>query len=424
MMKTLFILSITIFTFLVFAQDVGKKVAKVKIKKGQAISVFPDGSTAQIKRGEWLVEGTVVKTKARSFVKLIFIDKSTMNVGPKSEMKIERFRNDEAGIINVISGKIRSQVSKNYLNMDKGKSKLFIKNKNAVMGIRGTEIMYAVNKKTGATTALLFEGSAVFNKINPGDNIKNLEKIVNKGVRIKPGQFSVAKRGMKRPTMSAKMNKTQFNALKKNTSLSGLSGVKKSNFKTQSIVPKGLTSSVVASDKDIAFKKKTAAKMDSKAFEKSKGFVRDGVVKPADGTIVHIDTGTIVPMGEDKRFDPVNQEWVSREFGGTDNQGNYVPSKEYEVNTSTGKLVNKAGEAVNGANPRAGNNRDKVDGSPEEESSKGKSEKKNKDKQEDTRKPERPSCARYPRLCGKPPVVVNPVKRKAKSKVNINVGKE
>src|SRR5690606_40301890 len=46
-----------------------------------------------------------------------------------------------AGVINVLSGKIRSKVTKNYLDMDQDKSKLFVKSKSAVMGIRGTDFI-------------------------------------------------------------------------------------------------------------------------------------------------------------------------------------------------------------------------------------------------------------------------------------------
>ena len=167
MIKKYLFLFIFLFTASVFSsQNAGKKVALVKIVKGSATFLSLSGDKDYIRKGMWLTEGTIVKTEPRSFVKLSFIDKSSMNIGPKSELKIEKFSKDEAGVINILTGKIRSKVTKDYLQMNKDKSKLFIKSKSAVMGIRGTDFLFSTNKVTGATTAVLFEGKVVFNKIN------------------------------------------------------------------------------------------------------------------------------------------------------------------------------------------------------------------------------------------------------------------
>ena len=87
-----------------------KKVAIVKLVRGNATFLSPDGEQGKITKGIWVKEGAVIKTEARSFVRLNFIDKSSMNVGPKSELKIEKFSKSEAGVINVLTGKIRSKV--------------------------------------------------------------------------------------------------------------------------------------------------------------------------------------------------------------------------------------------------------------------------------------------------------------------------
>jgi len=48
------------------------------------------GKTQPLKVEDWVEEGAIIKTFEKSFVKLIFIDKSSMNVGPASEMKNPR----------------------------------------------------------------------------------------------------------------------------------------------------------------------------------------------------------------------------------------------------------------------------------------------------------------------------------------------
>ena len=55
-------------------------------------------------------------------------------------MVVASFTKKKAGILNLIKGKLRSKVTKDYMNMsDKEKSKLFIVTKTAAMGVRGTE---------------------------------------------------------------------------------------------------------------------------------------------------------------------------------------------------------------------------------------------------------------------------------------------
>jgi hypothetical protein len=121
-----------------------KKVAIVKLLKGE-VDVLTLGKTTKLKVEDWVEDGSVVKTGEKSFVKLVFIDKSQMNIGPGSEMKIEKFGEKDSGVIDLVKGKIRSQVTKDYLQMDRNKSKLFIKTPNAVMGVRGTDFLISTN---------------------------------------------------------------------------------------------------------------------------------------------------------------------------------------------------------------------------------------------------------------------------------------
>jgi hypothetical protein len=341
-MKNLLVMTLLVMvSFFAFSSQKSKKVAIVKIVRGQATILAPDGVKSKIKKGMWLKEGTIVKTSAKSFVRLSFIDKSSMNVGPKSELKIEKFSKNEAGVINVLTGKIRSQVTKDYLNMDKSKSKLFIKSRNAVMGVRGTDFLFSANKRTGTATTVLFEGSIVFNKISKGDNIRNLEAIVNKGRSIKPGEVSVTTRSRAKPTVPAKMSSKQFSKLNKNSTfkISDIKNVKKQ----KSVVPPGLSGSVVAGDnknlkdeikKIVKVNIKDKIKKDDKNehFVDSKGCSKGDDVRPPDGILVHIDTGTLIPPGLDSSFDQNAGEWVSSSNGGSSASGEYVPPQGFQIN--------------------------------------------------------------------------------------------
>lgn len=355
MKKLLLILPIISILLLAFAGGSGKKVAIVKISKGKAIIISADGVKTPVKKGIWVSQGSVVKTESRSFVKLSFIDKSTMNVGPNSEMKIEKFSKNEAGVINVLSGKIRSKVSKDYLKMEKDKSKLFVKSKSAVMGIRGTDFAFATNRRTGASTAVLFEGSVVFNKINSKNKQLNLESIVNQGHRIKPGQFSIVRADLNRPTIPAKMSLKQIRKLEKNETFISKTKPNKNESNRKSIVPPGLSGEIVSNDggsleqgikKVVKINiKKKEIKLDEQMKKESKGFVSGDLVKPADGAIVHIDSGTVIPMGNDATFDKNTGEWKSNSIGSVDDSGGYVPPPSYKI-TDEGKLLKEIGGTV------------------------------------------------------------------------------
>jgi hypothetical protein len=325
-----------------FSSQDTKKVALVKLVRGDAQHLSSNGDQGKIKKGMWLREGTIIKTSSKSFVRLNFIDKSSMNIGPKSELKIEKFSKKEAGVINVLTGKIRSQVTKDYLNMDKGKSKLFIKSRNAVMGVRGTDFLFSANKVTGSTTTVLFEGSIAFNKISKGDKLNNLEAIVSKGRMVKPGEVSVSMRSQKKPTVPAKMNSKQFEKLNKNSNfvVSEVKNVKKQ----KSVVPPGLSGDVVSGDSDNlkaeikklvkgSIKEDIAGDKKSQVpDEQSKGFVKGDDIKPADGVMVHVDTGMMIAPGVDSKFDKNSGEWVSSTNGGINSAGEYAPPSGFEVN--------------------------------------------------------------------------------------------
>jgi hypothetical protein len=341
-MKKILLLLLTItFMFFAFASGKGKKVAIVTIKKGKAVVIGINGDKLNIQKGQWVEQGAVVKTEKSSFVKLSFIDKSTVNIGPNSEMKIERFSKNEAGVLNVISGKIRSKVTKDYLNMEKDKSKLFVRSKSAVMGIRGTDFMFSTSKETGASTAILFEGSVVFNKVTKKNKMKNLEAIVHRGFRIKPGQFSVAHMKHKRPTVPSKLSTRQFVALEKNVSLAS-SSKKVLRKKVRSLTPPGLTRDLVSSESQLSITKEKKAKREKIDISTTKGFVKGDQIKPVDGSIVHIESGAIIPIGNDAHFDKNSKEWVSNTSGAVDDKGGYIPPKSFEI-TDDGKLIKNLG---------------------------------------------------------------------------------
>lgn len=345
-MKLFTLVFLILFSFSAFAQ---KGVAVVKLLRGEVMMVAKGKSTA-LKKDDWLPSGVVVKTADKSFARIIFIDKSQMNVGPNSEMKIEQFGTGDAGVIDLVKGKIRSQVSKDYLGQkDKDKSKLFIKTPNAVMGIRGTDFLITTNGIN--SSAVLFEGEVVFNKVDNAAmreiSTSALESMVDRGVRIYPGEFSVVEANRPIPTVPALMNVQQIETLEKNQDFSqerapSDQGSAKSG---KSIVPSGLSGTAVASNSkalDKELKQKGIDGVGSKPkgdIKVARGFKNGEKVKPANGSFLHVDSGTVIAPPKDAVYDSNTNTFVADGSSGkVAGDGSYIPPKNVTI-TDSGKVL-------------------------------------------------------------------------------------
>jgi hypothetical protein len=328
------------------------KVAIAKIVKGE-VDLLTMGKTTKLKAEDWVESGSVIRTGEKSFVRLVFVDKSTMNITSGAEMKIESFNGKEAGVIDLVKGSIRSQVTKDYLQIkNKDKSKLFIKTQNAVMGVRGTEFDIATNGVN--TTTILYEGEIVFNSLKEQGTLspERLEQIVDSGVRVYPGDFSVMEAGRSMPTVPARLNVLQLEALQKSkefdggdSSASSISSQEGSSGK--SVVPEGLTGAVVSNDAKTLKAEVTQVTGAETLREvrstpstlNPEGYVKGDEVKPANGSFVHLQTGVIIPPDSKAVLDPVTSTYIpSPGSGSVASNGSYVPPKNVEI-TDNGKIL-------------------------------------------------------------------------------------
>jgi hypothetical protein len=315
-----------------------KKVAIVKILRGE-VFVLTLGKTTKLQVKDWVEDGAVVKTADKSFAKLAFIDKSEINLGPNSEMKIEKFSGTDSGVIDLVKGKIRSQVTKNHLENQKDKSKLFIKTPNAVMGIRGTDFMISFNGKN--TSAVLFHGSVVFNKLDSLgiSNPERLEQVVNRGVQMFPGDFSVQRQNERMPTMPALLNTKQLEILEKNESFDNRNPSNAMDDAKKSVVPQGLSGEIVSSEASAIKPAEGQQEAKHPSSSNPEGYVKGDEVKPANGSFIEINSGTIIPPGESSVLDPVTNTYIpGPEIGKVGADGNYDPPKNVEI-TPDGKIM-------------------------------------------------------------------------------------
>ncbi len=218
------LISLTIiFLFIGLNTFAKTNVAKVIIMRGN-VKVKQDGAVTTLKKGLWIKEGGIIQTAKKSFVKLLFIDKSSMNLGPKSKMVINKFPRKKAGIITLIKGQLRSKVTKNYMDIkSKNKSKLFIKTKTAAMGVRGTDFQVNFNPNNRNTGLITFSGAVAMAQINAPRDFRasqsNLEKVVSgpESVMVTKGQFSGVSPSQSTKALNpVKLNPAQLETLKKN----------------------------------------------------------------------------------------------------------------------------------------------------------------------------------------------------------------
>lgn len=337
-------MKVTIIALMLFSTSAwsGPKVAIVKILKGNVLN-YVGGKPSALKAEDWVENGSVIKTTDKSFVKLIFTDKSQMNIGPNSLMKIENFTGKDSGVIDLVKGKIRSQVTKDYLQIDKNKSKLFIKTKNAVLGVRGTDFMISTNGKNTAT--VLFEGEIAFNKFDGAKGLSSdrLENIVDRGMRMFPGEFSVVERERPQPTIPSLMNIQQREALENNDGLNSRTPSNTREEVKHSVVPDGLDGKVVSNDSQ-TLKAEVAqlAPKEARVVPSSAdpdGYIKGNQIKPANGSFVHMDSGVIIPPGPGSLLDKNSNTYIpGQEMGQVNSDGTYVPPENVEI-TGDGKVL-------------------------------------------------------------------------------------
>jgi len=351
MYKIKYLISLLIFALCLPSFAASKGVAKVIKARGK---VYDVKTKSKLKKGDWIKEGAKILTKNRSFVKLLFIDKSKMSLGPNSQMIVTKFPKKKAGIITLMKGQLRSQVTKNYMKMtDKEKSKLFIRTKTAAMGVRGTDFQVNYNPKNRNTSLITFEGAVAMGAIGDikrGLNQARLEKIVSSptAVMVKRGQFSGVMPSVDtKPISPIKINKKQLKTLEKND------GSKTSNKKdkkkkpkklaVRSVLPPGMASDEFAGAgkkeiiKEMIKVDQNVAKLANNEFENTNLENNDGPIGDdkklmKEGGLIDTNNVLYIPPPKDAAIDPMTkQPIIPLHFGTIDPTTGSYQNDYYEL---------------------------------------------------------------------------------------------
>ena len=128
-----------------------------------------------------ICQGDLVKTEKNSRAKIVMADQNEINISPNTELLIEVYQKNKKAVLNVLNGKVRSNVKKKY--QDNNNSHYRVKTKSAVAGVRGTEFLASYNSRTNQSKVVTFEGEVFVGKIGPGGTITSK-------VSVKPGQYT------------------------------------------------------------------------------------------------------------------------------------------------------------------------------------------------------------------------------------------
>lgn len=344
--------------------------ATVILLKGKAL-VTTGGQAKELSLKDVVPQGASVKTEARSFVKLAFQDNSQINVGPDSQLKIEATPANQPGVVNLLSGQIRAQVTKDLLKVDTNekKDKLFVKTKTAAMGIRGTDFQTIYNPANQNTSLVTFEGNVAMVKVVDGQDFRGAlysDRVVSVG----PGQYSGAGNSMPNASIPVKISPAQMATLQSNDAMQGVGektqqksdivgsnvppGVDPKNFASNdSGMANALSTTVGAEAMAAATKASDTGKGNNPPPE---GFynANTGAYAPRAGGFIDLNSGTYIPPPPGSSFDPNTGVFVPpKALGSFDPAtGNYMPPKGMELDPQKGFIPAK-GEAAATAKPGA-----------------------------------------------------------------------
>ncbi len=177
MVRLLIISAAFFFGAQAMAADCGVfKVVKGKVtykKKGK-------DKFKKARKNKKVCQGYTVKTDNDGRAKIEMADKNEINISPDTEMVIEAYQSGKKAVLNVINGKVRSDVKNKY--KDTKQSHYRVKTKSAVAGVRGTEFLTSYNRSTNQSRVVTFEGEVAVGQLK-GDNF--IPKVT-----VKPGQYT------------------------------------------------------------------------------------------------------------------------------------------------------------------------------------------------------------------------------------------
>jgi hypothetical protein len=160
-------------------QAVPTFVGEIKFFKGNVFKANQGRLTA-VKEGTRFYKNDTIVTEEKSLAKILIVDDTTLNIGPKSELKFSEFnyidKSNRSILYSFIKGQVRAIIKNKAKYGD-----LQIKTKSAVMGIRGTELFanhQTINNLEVSEFSLLSGNAEVKDNNNQTVSLSKNDKVV------------------------------------------------------------------------------------------------------------------------------------------------------------------------------------------------------------------------------------------------------
>ena len=345
-------------------------IAEVVKIRGEITQLAPGARlAAKVVMGDKFTEDTSIVTGPKSFIKIRFIDKSELNVGPESKIIISEMKKDSVGIISLLKGRIRTEVEKD--SKTPNTNKFFIKTRTAALGIRGTDFQTIYNPENRLTSLLTFRGEVAMVKVDEKtyqrienaperttqtpnietdsqvevvrdsvtkvptivpaakkrpDEIDELNRALNSKatVLVPAGQNSVASDSLVKSSLPVKISPAQLNILFKNQEFQEKSA---SNLNLQSNVDTINAKTPIIAAKQLA---------------PAEGFFNEktGDFAPKAGGFIDLNTGLYVAPSAEAKLDTKSGTYATEKIGDIDaDTGQYVAPKGLVLDAKRGFII-------------------------------------------------------------------------------------
>lgn len=165
--------------------------------------VSHEGQIKPLAPNDSVFQGDLLTTGPTGSIKMIFSDDSILDLGPQTSFRVEKFTasgpGDRVGVFSLLYGRMRSLVTKAIGE----KSKLEIRTQDAVMGVRGTELVVNSPQSgagSGQTELTVLTGSVAM----------SIPKLDNATVEVGAGAQAIATPTMATAPQAIKLDSTQL----------------------------------------------------------------------------------------------------------------------------------------------------------------------------------------------------------------------
>lgn len=200
------ILVMCLFSLNTWAADCGR----FRVVKGD-VTYLSKGSKKfkKARINKKVCQGDRVKTAEKSRAKVVMADQNELNISPQTDLLIEVYSDNKKAVLNVLNGKVRSNVKQKY--KDSQASHYRVKTKSAVAGVRGTQFMASFDSRTNQSQVVTFEGEVAVGEMQGGNFVAK--------VSVRAGQTSTARLGSD-PTPARDLAPSELASLDQETDVS------------------------------------------------------------------------------------------------------------------------------------------------------------------------------------------------------------